>query len=253
MTTTLLGLLKLGLRNPERVLLLITVVALLWMTKLYNGEKEARRQSDIAIHGLADDEIARYKVENTRLTQAVRDAEGNVRIVTRYIPSEGSVTVVTKKRDEAIEKYKETLEKLKNAPTPKAMEELTKKLKKLQIEIEKPPDIFIRDKGFTSRFGAGFVITPGASMKFERDGRSINLPLVPSLDWKWGFWRRFSATLNLNPLFLGPCATRHIDDFTPGWMHVENLEAQGCVGPLFGQGWPTGSGWQAGIGLRSNF
>ncbi len=90
-------------------------------------------------------------------------------------------------------------------------------------------------------------------MKFERDGRSIDLPLVPALDWKYGFWKRYSSIVQVNPLYLGPGFTRHVDDFTPRWLHIENSEVGISGGPLFGEGWPLSSGWQAGITMRTNF
>jgi len=93
---------------------------------------------------------------------------------------------------------------------------------------EKSPEVVVKDRGFTRRLGGGLVYA----------GK-----LLPVVDIKFAYWRRYSLTAGITPLFGGIGVSRHVNDFTP----FQNLEIQGIAG----------LGWDAkfcfGIGLRTNF
>jgi len=93
---------------------------------------------------------------------------------------------------------------------------------------EQTPTVVVKDKGLTMRLGGGLVYS----------GK-----LLPMVDMKWAYWRRYSLTVGVTPVFGGIGLSRHIEDVTP----FQNLEVQGI----------TGLGWDArlrfGIGLRTNF
>ena len=251
--TTLASLIKKYLNTTERILLLAAVVTAGVFGKLYFMERGTREIGEIAARGLPEGVLAQYQVENRRLIQAVKDADGRTRVVIRYIPGEGNVKVVTKERDEAVKKFQALLRQLRSAKTEDEVKKIEEELKEVEKDLEKPPIVIIKDKGLTSRFGGGFIITPGASFKFTSRGRDFSLPIAPALDWKYGYWKRYSALVQISPLFIGPLFTRHIDDTTPRWMHIENLEMGLSAGPLFGRGWPLNSGWQGALTVRSNF
>ncbi|MBI4395898.1 MAG: hypothetical protein HY548_02300 [Elusimicrobia bacterium] len=90
------------------------------------------------------------------------------------------------------------------------------------------PQVVIRDRGMTAQFGGGLVYS----------GR-----VLPELDVKWFYWRRYSLAAGATPEFSGLALSRHIDDFTP----FRNLEVAGMVG----------LDWHGkrriGIGVRMNF
>jgi len=90
------------------------------------------------------------------------------------------------------------------------------------------PEVVVKDRGFTRRLGGGLVYSD---------------KLLPLVDIKFVYWRRYSLTVGITPGFGGIGLSRHIEDFTP----FQNLELQ-CI---------AGLGWDAdlhfGIGLRTNF
>ncbi|MCX5784598.1 MAG: hypothetical protein NTX59_02820 [Elusimicrobia bacterium] len=92
----------------------------------------------------------------------------------------------------------------------------------------KPPEVVVKDWGFAMRLGGGVVYS-------DR--------ILPMLDLKWFYWKRYSLTVGITPKFGGLCLSRHIDDFTP----FCNLEIFSIVGIT----------WQGnrdvGMGVRINF
>jgi hypothetical protein len=98
-------------------------------------------------------------------------------------------------------------------------------------KVDKPdasPEVVVNDRGFTRRLGGGLVYS----------GK-----LLPLVDFKWAYWRRYSITIGITPQFGGIGLSRHVDDFTP----FQNLEVF-CFGGL---GWHNNQ--RIGIGMRSNF
>lgn len=93
---------------------------------------------------------------------------------------------------------------------------------------EKPPEVVINDRGFTHRFGGGIVYS----------GKPL-----PMIDFKWAYWRRYSAAAGITPEFGGLGVSRHVDDFTP----FGNLELLG----MGGVDWSGNA--KFGIGARINF
>jgi hypothetical protein len=93
---------------------------------------------------------------------------------------------------------------------------------------EKPPEVVIKDWGFTTRVGGGIVYS----------GKTL-----PLIDLKWFYWKRYSLTLGLTPEFGVLGVSRHIDDFTP----FGNLEVLG----MGGVGWAGEP--RFGLGFRINF
>lgn len=93
---------------------------------------------------------------------------------------------------------------------------------------DRSPEVMIKDRGFTRRLGGGIVYS--------------GEPL-PMLDLKWTYWRRYSLTLGITPIFGGMGVSRHVDDFTP----FLNLEIVGMAG----LGWAGER--RIGFGIRTNF
>ncbi|MBI4369221.1 MAG: hypothetical protein HY547_03215 [Elusimicrobia bacterium] len=90
------------------------------------------------------------------------------------------------------------------------------------------PEIFIEDRSFTRRLGGGIVYSNR---------------LLPAIDLKWAYWKRYSTTIGITPEFGNLTLSRHIDDFTP----FQNLEILG----LSGISW--NSRFRFGFGMRTNF
>jgi len=93
---------------------------------------------------------------------------------------------------------------------------------------EKPPEVVFKDRGFTARLGGGGVYAG---------------EVLPLVDVKLAYWRRYSLIVGVTPAFGGLGVSRHIDDFTP----FHNLEVIG----LGGVGWQGAR--RLAIGLRTNF
>lgn len=159
----------------------------------------ARRASERAaelvakIEGLPPGTKQVVTINRDRVITKWRDGPTKIEYRDRYLPPEGHVEVVTK-----------------------------------VDQPEKPPEVVIKDWGFTTRLGGGIVYS----------GKPL-----PLIDLKWAYWRRYSLTLGLTPQFGGVGLSRHMDDFTP----FENLELVGIAGI----GWSGER--RVGLGLRTNF
>ncbi len=236
------------LRKIERIALLAAVIVAAFYIHMFNAEKDLREQREIAEKGLPPGVLAQYVLENRKLTEMVKNAQGKTEVRTRYVPDEAKVTVVTKERDEAIAQYQALLEKLKLAKNPDEVKKIEGDLKTIADGLNKPPEIVFRDWGFTSRFGYGIAISPGSRLDLATgDGVKLALPISPQIDWKWGYWGRYSGLIQANLFYVGPEFTRHIDDVTPRFLHVNNLE----FGFSGGLRW-TG-GYAIGTNLRTNW
>ncbi len=225
MLTAALKFLKLVLNNLERSLLIAALVAAGSFSYLYNMEVENREAGELMREGLPKGVLAKYVIRNRELTKMVKDAEGKTRVVKIYIPDEGKVTVITKERDQAIEEYKEVLERLKTMTDEEEIRKAKKTLDGLIGDVNKPPEVIVKNKGFTSRFGYGMTIGLDSSTEVDLgNDRKLDLPIMPMLDWKFVYWKRWSATVGVTPRDIGPGITRHIDDITPRKLNMKNLE-----------------------------
>lgn len=193
----LLGALKaatlFSIRRPKEAAILL-LAALLALT-FWRFDRERSHSQELAakLEGLPPDTKQTVTIYRDRVVTKWRDGPTKIEYRDRYLPPEGRVEVVTK-----------------------------------MDQPEKPPEVVIKDRGFTSRLGGGIVY--------------VGEPL-PMLDLKWAYWRRYSLLLGLTPAFGGLGVSRHIDDFTP----FSNLELVG----LGGLDWRGGP--RAGIGLRLSF
>lgn len=235
------------LRKIERSALVVLIAVCAFYIHRFNQERDARQTAEIAAKGLPKDVLAKYIMENNRLTELVKNSKGQTEVKTRYVADEGKIEVVTKERDEAIKKYQALLDQLKNAKTPNETKKIEGQLKDVADSLNKPPEINATTWGLTSRFGYGMAIVPGRTLTFiASDGNRLKLPISPQIDWKWGYWDRYSGLIQANVFYVGPEFTRHIDDVTPKFLHINNLE----WGVSGGAQW-TG-GWAVGTNLRTN-
>ena len=202
----------------EHVALVIALLAAgIWYHN-YNSEKAARINADIASKGLAADTLARYTLHDRELLQQIRDAQGHTVVHTIYVPAEGSVTEVVTK--------------------PVVVGGV----------VVKPgaTTVVVKTWGLTSRFQYGLVVVPGSKISLNYEGSSVSLPAVPTLNWKYFYYDRWSAFLGVNPIFTGPGVSRHIDDISPNFLHLDNLEL-GLMG-----GWNWNGGHSLGISFSTN-
>ena len=248
MWTVVVKFLSLVFNNLEKSLLIIAVCFAVGYSYLYNKEVQNREARELAQQGLPEGILSKYIQENRKLIKLVRDAEGKTRTEIIYVPDEGSVITITRERDVAIGKYEKLLEDIQKMDDVGEIEEAKKRLRELLSEVRKPPEVIVKDKGFTSRFGYGMLLGPGLGVKVDMGSdKDFDLPIMPVLDWKWGFWKRYSTIIQVNPKYIGPGITRHVDDFTPKSLHMTNLELGITGGFMF-----TG-GKRLDIILRQNF
>ena len=236
------------IRKVERLALAAVLAYAAIYTHLYNRERESRELGEIAARGLPKDVLAKYTLENRRLVQLVRDMDGKVRAIARYVPAEGSVEVITRRQEEALRRYNELLDRLKQAKTPEEAKKIEEDLRRASEDANKPPEVVVKDWGFTSRFGAGVVVSPGNRLDLvTAAGNRLSLPASPALDWKWFYWKRWSTELQVSMFYVGPSVSRHVDDFMPRWLHADNVELAVGGGPCWRGGRCIGAGF------RSNF
>jgi hypothetical protein len=182
-----------AVRRPKDAAIILLALLLAVLFWRFNRERGRAQELAAKIEGLPPNTRQVVTLYRNRVVMKWKDGPTKVEYRDRYLPSEGKVEIITKEN-----------------------------------EPEKPPEVAIKDRGFTARLGGGVVYA----------GRP--LPLV---DLKWGFWRRYSATVGITPEFGGLGLSRHIDDFTP----FTNLEVLG----LGGIGWHGDR--RMGLGVRVNF
>lgn len=233
------------LRKGERLLIVILLVALGAYAWMYSMERKARERLEFAQEKLPENMLARYVLENRKLKIQVRDAEGKVRTEIRYIPAEGSVRTIIKRDPEADKRIASLEKSFSEATSPEAREKFRRQI---EVEIQKKTVVEYVTRGWTSRFGYGLSISPGKNIEVPvGENDKLSLPLLPTLDWKFRYHDRWSALIQVNPSYGGLAITRHVDDFTPRWLHVENTEFGINGGPEWG------GGWRAGLTTRTNF
>jgi len=179
--------------RPKDALIVALVVLLAILGWRLNREKGRSQELAAKSEGLPADTKQVVTIYRDRVVTKWRDGPAKIEYRDRYLPPEGHVEIVTKIG-----------------------------------QPENPPEVIIKDWGFTTRLGGGIVYS----------GKPL-----PMLDLKWAYWHRYSLTLGITPAFGGLGLSRHIDDFTL----FHNLEIVG----MGGIGW-TGER-RIGIGLRTNF
>lgn len=182
-----------SVRRPKEAAILLLAALLALTFWRFNREKNHARELATKLEGLPPDTKQVVTLYRDRVITKWRDGQTKIEYRDRYLPPEGTVEVITK-----------------------------------VDQMEKPPEVVIKDRGFTSRLGGGVVYA------------GEPLPLI---DLKWAYWRRYSLTLGLTPRFGGVGVSRHIEDFTP----FQNLE----ILAMAGLDW--GGGQRIAIGLRTNF
>lgn len=180
-------------RRPKdaAIILLVLLAGILAWRERRTANRVAEQTAKL--EGLPPNTKQVITLYRDRVVTKWRDGPVKIEYRDRYLPPEGHVEIVTK-----------------------------------EGQPEKPPEVVIKDRGFTSRLGGGIVYS--------------GEPL-PMLDLKWAYWRRFSLTLGLTPQFGGIGISRHMDDFTP----FANLELLGL------QGFDWRGNPRLGLGVRINF
>lgn len=182
-----------SVRRPKEAAILLLAALLTLTFWRFNRERGRAQELAAKIEGLPPDTKQVVTIYRDRVVTKLRDGPTKIEYRDRYLPPEGRVEVVTK-----------------------------------IDQPDRPPEVVIKDRGFTRRLGGGIVYAGDA---------------LPLLDLKWAYWRRYSLTLGLTSRFGGVGVSRHVDDFTP----FGNLEILGMAGPDWA-GKP-----RFGIGLRTNF
>ncbi len=173
----------------------IILLALLLAVLFWRSKREMSRAQELTakIEGLPPNTKQVVSVYRDRVVTKWRDGPTKIEYRDRYLPPEGKVEIVTK-----------------------------------EDEPQKPPEVRVKDRGFTGRVGGGLVYAG---------------ELLPLVDFKWAYWRRYSLSLGLTPQFGGLGISRHVDDFTP----FNNLEILGIAGPDWN------GDMRFGVGTRINF
>ena len=184
-----------AVRRPKDALIIALAVLLAIFGWRLNREKSRSQELAAKSVGLPADTKQIVTIYRDRVVTKWRDGPSKIEYRDRYLPPEGHVEIVTK-----------------------------------ESQPEKPPEVVIKDQGFTKRFGGGVVYSRKALLE---------------LDMKWLYWRRYGLSLGLTTEFAGLGISRHVDDIVP--FNFDNLEMLGMAG-LDWRGQP-----RFGLGLRTNF
>lgn len=180
-------------RRPKDATIILLALLLAFLFWRLKRERSHAQELAAKVEGLPPNTKQVVTIYRDRVVTKWRDGPAKIEYRDRYLPPEGHVEIVTK-----------------------------------VDQSEKPPEVVIKDWGFTTQLGGGLVYS----------GRPL-----PLIDLKWAYWRRYSLTLGLTPRFGGLGISRHVDDFTP----FDNLEILGLAGPDWA------GRLRLGIGLRINF
>ena len=182
-----------GVRRPKDAAIILLAMLLAMLFWRFNRERVRAQELTAKLEGLPPNTKHLVTIYRDRVVARWKDGPTKVQYIDRYLPPEGHVEILI----------------AEDAP-------------------QKPPEVAIKDRGFTARLGGGVVYAG----KF-----------VPLVDVKLAYWKRYSLSLGITPQFGGAGISRHIDDFTP----FHNLEVIG----LGGVGWQGAR--RLAIGLRTNF
>lgn len=183
-----------AVRRPKdaAIILLVLLSAFLaWRMK----RTEARSRELVAkLEGLPPDTKQVVTVYRDRVRVVTRDGPTRIEYRNLYIPPEGKIDLVTK-----------------------------------VDQPDRPPEVVVKDRGFTRRLGGGLIYS--------------GEPL-PWVDAKVLYGGKYSLVFGVSPRFGGVGISRHVDDLLPSF---RNLEAFG-MGGLEWSGKP-----RLGVGVRVNF
>ena len=182
-------------RRPKDAVIILMALMLALMCWRFNREQSQAQKLATNVEGLPPNIRQVVTVYRDRVVTKWRNGQTKVEYRDRYLPPEGHVEVVTKEN-----------------------------------EPKKPPEVVLKDRGFTARLGGGIVYA----------GKPM-----PMLDLKWAYWRRYSLTVGVTPEFGGVGFSRHVDDAVP--FGFGNLEILGMAG----FDWHGGN--RLGMGARVNF
>ena len=225
--------LKWAFSSPRLALEGVLVLGLVAGGWAYNINKAKLDQIYLEKEGLEADLSEKIRLKDNELT-VIRREKGKVIVKRVYVPPEGSVVIKRKDKKALTDKYNGLLKRLiamdgsNTAEKTKLQEEITKLLE----QIDAPPIIDIKDKGFTLHPGFGFEVSP--------DGWS------PRLDLKFIYFKRWSALLGGSGLGVGVGVSRHLDDIL--WFRPANVELFGQYNFLPLKDKSIGT-----VGLRANF
>ena len=210
------------------VLILFAILSVVLFFKDRSNKNKIVKLTD-EIKVLTEKKAEVVTIYKDKVRVIYRDKDNNVTTSETYVPPEGNVRVEVEDKEKlkvdlvAVKKELE-LEKEKNKK-----EALEKKAKEIEKDINKDPEIIIKDKGLCLKPGAGVVFT----------GTTL-----PELDIKFAYYQRWSAKVGCTTKFIDIGITRHLDDIIADF---HNVEAQ----VIFGIGWDNSK--HLGVGIRVNF
>jgi len=241
--------LELWLHRVERCLIVALLGVTAFYVHLHDKDAAVKDAAKLAQQGLPPDQLAKFVLQQNQLIELVRNAKGQTEVHSTYIPQEGGVQIIAQNQQQLMAKLEALMAQLRSAKTSSDTAKIEGQINQIAAEVNRPPEAIPTTRGLTSRFGFGFVVSPGHTIRYRvSDGGSdLDLSLSPLLDWKWGYWSRYSSEVQVSVFYPGLAVSRHVDDWTPKWMHMNNSELFVSGGP----GW-TG-GWAGGGGLRMNW
>ena len=193
------------IKNPKNALLVVLIGACLTMYWKNDGKKRKIEE----LNAQLSVKPAVMKIYNDRIQTVVKTKDGETKYVTKYIPPEGHVTISMEEKTKLEERYSELVDKISKAESAEDLARLKAELEVIKEELAKPPEIIVKDWGFTFRPGFGVLYNPETN---QLDGQ---------LDCKFFYFKRYSALVSFDLQYGSIALSRHLDDIVPIFHNVE--------------------------------
>jgi hypothetical protein len=214
-------------RLALEALLVAAVVAGGWM---YNRKTEELESARTQAGKLEESLKGKISIVSGQL-EILKREKGRVIRERIFTPPEGSIVIKERDYSKLENKYRELLVNLK-ASKPEDRKAIEKEVENVLEEIKNPVIITVKDRGFTFKPGFGMEW----SSKIMPDTR---------LDFKFAYFKRYSALVGGSKGAVGLSVSRHLDDIL--WFRPMNIELFGQYNLLRF----NNTRWS--FGLRSNF
>ena len=219
---------KSHLRLTIEILLIGALFISGWLYNKKSGELNKIKEES---SGLANNLRQQIILKNNQLEILTRE-NGKVTYRNVYVPPEGYVVIKKEDQEALVKRYQELLKNLQTAGEEEKTA-IKKELERLTKLINNPDQLVVKDKGFTFK--------PGMGVDWANHGTKLRL------DFKWAYFKRYSALFGGSENGIGLGVSRHLDDVL--WFHPNNLELLGAYN-FFNF---TSSAKTVVVGLRTNF
>lgn len=224
------GLLKAAVKNPKNALIIILVAVIGW--NVWQGNRKQKKINELAERLAIKPTTITITTSGIETTSTTRD--GGTVTKRTYVPPEGKVLIDLSEKEKLEKRYAELVDKINKMKDVAELGALKIELEEIKVELEKPPEVTIKVKGFTFR--------PGYSILYEPELNEMS----GNLDIKWIYYKRYSLTTAFGLSRGNIGITRHIDDVIAIFRNIE-------IGIYYGMKYENLKDTRFTLGVRANF